>query len=112
MARVPGQGEVIFVSFPYTDLTATKVRPAIVLTRLKKDDVLICQVTSNAYADPNAIELQPSAFAEGQLPRVSYAQSGKLFTCHKSLVRMRVGKINDETLQRIIDAIIALLKRK
>lgn len=67
MAAVPGRGDVVFVTFPYTDLSDAKPRPAVVLATLRRGDLLICQVTSKSYADPNAIELDQGAFADGEL---------------------------------------------
>jgi len=108
--RLPAQRDVIFVSFPYTDLTAKKVRPAIVLAQVKQDDMLICQVTSRSYADPRAIELRPDAFDEGSLPKKSYVQTGKLFTCHPSLVTQHVGRLQTDVMTSIVEAIVRLLK--
>jgi mRNA interferase MazF len=42
-------------------------------------------VTSNPYADPNAVELTEESFGEGSLQRVSYARPGKLFTANADL---------------------------
>lgn len=110
MEGLPEKGEVIFVSFPYTDLSAAKSRPAVVLAQVRKDDVLICQVTSRSYADPRAIELGPDAFAQGGLPRVSYAQAGKLFTCHRRLIESRVAKLAPGPLGLVIGTIVELLQ--
>jgi mRNA interferase MazF len=107
----PTQGQVIFVSFPYSDLTATKVRPAVVLAQVKKDDVLICQVSSRSYADPHAIEIGLDAFSDGSLPKTSYVQTGKLFTCHVSLIHQQVGTLRVQVLDTIKRSVIELIRQ-
>jgi len=43
---------------------------------VSRGDYVLCQVTSNPYADPNAVELTEESFIEGSLQRVSYARPG------------------------------------
>ena len=77
--------QVILLPFPFSDLSASKLRPALILADAGKGDWLLCQITSNPYADSLAVELNNADFAEGGLQRVSYARPGKLFTAHETL---------------------------
>ena len=70
--ETPSAGSVVLVPFPFSDLSESKLRPAVVLAEISRDDLVCCQVTSNPYADPNAVELTDEDFAEGSLKRVSY----------------------------------------
>jgi mRNA interferase MazF len=45
------KGEVVVVPFPFSDLTASKRRPALVIADLDGDDVILCQITSQAIKD-------------------------------------------------------------
>ncbi|MGI9188716.1 MAG: hypothetical protein ACR2F9_01120 [Longimicrobiaceae bacterium] len=47
-------GSVVLVPFPFSDLSQFKLRPAAVLAEAGRGDYLLCQVTSNLYADPRA----------------------------------------------------------
>ncbi|MCS3642779.1 hypothetical protein [Salinibacter ruber] len=69
------------------------------LAEISRDDFVLCQVTSNPYADPNAVELTDEEFAEGGLKRVSYARPGKLFTANLLLFE-RGGSAHGETENR------------
>jgi len=40
------KGEVVVIPFPFSDLTQAKRRPALVVTRLEGDDLILCQITS------------------------------------------------------------------
>ena len=42
--------QVVLLPFPFSDLTASKLRPALVLANSGKGDWVLCQITSNPYA--------------------------------------------------------------
>jgi len=70
----PSAGSVVLVHFPFSDLSASKLRPAVVLARASDEDHVLCQVTGSPYSDPAAIRLDDSDFATGSLQRVSFAR--------------------------------------
>lgn len=47
----PVAGEVVVLPFPQTDLQAGKRRPALVVASLPGEDVILCQITSQARND-------------------------------------------------------------
>jgi mRNA interferase MazF len=51
------KGDVVVTPFPFSDLSATKKRPALVVATLTGDDVILCQITSQSIADSYAIPL-------------------------------------------------------
>lgn len=103
-------GAVVLVAFPFSDLSRSKLRPAVVLAGVSRGDWILCQVTSNPYSDPQAIAPSDDAFARGSPRRESYARPGKLFTANQGLVARQVGSPNDETLGRIVEAVVGLLR--
>ena len=107
----PAVGAVVLVPFPFSDLSQSKLRPAVVLAGVGHGDSMLCQVTSNAYVDPLATELPAADFAHGSLRRTSYARPGKLFTASDSLVVRQVGMLTPEARTRIVNAIMKLLQR-
>lgn len=102
-------GAVVLVPFPFSDLSASRLRPAVVLAEAGRGDWILCQITSNAYADPIAIELVTSDFAAGSLRRISYARPGKLFTANASLFTAEVASLSSEAFRRLMDAVIQVL---
>lgn len=72
----PSAGAVVVVRFPFSDLTNSKLRPAVVLADAGKNDWVLCQITSKAYADPSAVEIEDADFAGGSLNQTSYARPG------------------------------------
>ena len=104
----PSAGEVVLVRFPFSDLSATKVRPA-VLAAAGRDDFVLCQITSNSYSEPLAIALGNADFATGGLLAASFARPGKLFTANSSLIFRQVGQLQHAAFTRLLDGVIALL---
>lgn len=106
----PSAGDVVLVPFPFTDLSTTKVRPAVCLADAGRGDWVLCQVTSNAYGDPVAESLAATDFSTGGLPVTSFARPGRLFTANSSLLVGIVGRLNAVAFQRIIEATIRVLR--
>jgi mRNA interferase MazF len=107
----PSAASVVLVSFPFSDLSRTKLRPAVVLACAGLDDWVLCQVTSNAYADAHAVEISDPDFLSGGLQRTSYARPGKLFTANRSLIVAEVGKLKGHPFESIIEAVVKLLRK-
>jgi mRNA interferase MazF len=101
---------VVMVAFPFSDLTQTKLRPAVVIAGAERGDWVLCQVTSNAYADPHAVALTGSDFMSGGLRVTSYARPGKLFTGNQHLIVSEVGTLNGVAFARVVQAVTALVQ--
>jgi mRNA interferase MazF len=86
-------GQVVIVLFPFSDLAASKLRPAVVLAEVGRGDWILWQITSKPYGDPRAIILEQGDFASGSLRLTSFVRPGKLFTAHASLVTGQVGEL-------------------
>ncbi len=63
----PPVGSVVLVPFPFSDLSNSKKRPAVVVARAGRGDWILCQITSNPYSDPNSIPLDFRDFVHGGL---------------------------------------------
>lgn len=102
--------DVVLVSFPFSDLSQAKLRPAVVLANAGRKDWILCQVTSNRYADRKALEIVNGDFLKGSLQRTSYARPGKLFTANHSLIVSQVGTLKPDIFKSIIEAVVKLLR--
>lgn len=106
----PTTGSVVLVTFPFSDLSQNKLRPAVVLARASRSDWVLCQITSNVYSDPRAIEITDRSFDSGSLRLVSYARPGKLFTGNESLVIASVGRLTAEAFKKVVETVIDLMR--
>ena len=107
---VPSAGEVVLVPFPFSDLSQTKLRPAVCLAPAGRGDWVLCQITSNAYGDPLALPLVEGDFAAGGLRVASFARPGKLFTASAGLMVRSVGVLTPEALGRLLESVASLFQ--
>jgi mRNA interferase MazF len=75
-----------------------------------RGDWVQCQITSSPYGDPAAVPLDNPDFASGGLLVASFARPGKLFTANVGLIVRSVGTLTDAAFQRVLDAVIMLLR--
>jgi len=102
-------GSVVLVSFPFSDLSHAKLRPAVVLAKVSHGDLILCQITSNPYSDSTAIKLTAAQFLNGFLERESFVRPGKLFTANEKIIVREIGILLEECRQTIVKHIIELL---
>jgi mRNA interferase MazF len=98
------------VPFPFSDLSQSKLRPALVLADAGREDWILCQITSNPYSDPYVVGIADEDFIAGSLRLVSYARPGKLFTANQSLVVSQIGNLKKESFRKVLDAVVSLLQ--
>jgi mRNA interferase MazF len=106
----PVKGDVVVVPFPFSDLTTAKRRPAIVLATLRGDDVILCQVTSQAIRDEYAVPLAEGDFADGSLRRPSNARPNRIFTADTRLILYRVGRLMPVSIGELVEAVVRILR--
>jgi mRNA interferase MazF len=105
-------GQVVIVRFPFSDLTASKLRPAVVLAEAGRGDWILCQITSKPYGDGKAIPLDDPDFAQGSLRVTSFVRPGKLFTAHGSLVANQVGELQPVKFSFIREAVVRMIQKQ
>jgi mRNA interferase MazF len=101
---------VVSVRFPFSDLSQTKLRPAVVLADAGRDDWILCQVTSKPYGDARAVMLTEESFATGSLRVNSYARPGKLFTANRNLMVNYIGVLKGEAYVRLIERVVEVVR--
>lgn len=103
-------GDVVVMDFPFSDLSGSKMRPAVIVAAAGGSDYVACQITSNSGADPRAVTLTAASFAAGGLKVTSYARPGKLFTASAKLVLKVVGRLTDGIRDQLKTAVIDIVK--
>jgi mRNA interferase MazF len=105
------RGDVVILNFPFSDLSQTKRRPALVLAALRGDDIVLCQITSRASADEYSLPLESADFTSGGLNQSSRIRPNRLFTADEGIVRYRAGHISDGKLNQVLDRLIAIFRQ-
>jgi|SRR3989344_5984861 len=104
------KGDVIVLSFPFSDLSSSKKRPALVLSNIVDNDLILCQITSQQRFDKSSIPLEDSDFKKGKLSLISNIRPNKLFTADKEIIDYKIGSLNEKKLKEVIDIIIKILR--
>ena len=94
-------GDVVAISWPYTDMSASKRRPAVVLAHSTYNDYIMCPITSRAGKDEFSIELNSKNFTTGGLKHDSFVCSNRIMTLNIISVCKKVGTIDSATLTNI-----------
>ncbi len=105
------KGDVVIVPFPFSDLTQTKRRPALVIATLSGDDLILCQITSQSRTDSYAIAITNEDFASGGLNQDSNIRPNKLFTSDRQIILYQVGQLKLEKIAEVIAQIIEILQQ-
>jgi mRNA interferase MazF len=101
-------GNIVLVTFPFSNLKRKKIRPALVLAKAEFDNLILCQITSKPYTSKSAIRIESTDFIEGKLPVVSYIRPDKLFTADTSIIQKTAGKINKKIIDLVLQNIRVL----
>ena len=104
------KGDVVVVPFPFSDLTNAKRRPALVVTPLTENDVILCQITSGMVKDKYSIPLTEGDFTEGALKRDSNIRPNRIFTADRSIIRYKIGHLSHGKIEDVIEKMIEIIR--
>ena len=107
------KGDIVFVRFPYTDLSITKPRPALVLHE-EKDEEVLAYISSRVPivpSDTDVLVLRRESFFEATgLKRDSVIKLSVLTTLKNWFIEGLFGEV-DDTLRDQINAKLASFYR-
>lgn len=104
------KGDVVVIPFPFSDLSGSKRRPALVLADLPGDDVLLCQITSQQTKDNFSVPLTAAGFSNGSLPSDSYIRATRIFTADKNIIIRSAGFVKADVINAVVQIIIAVIQ--
>lgn len=107
---LPSKRSIVLIRFPFSDLSKSKLRPALVIASTVKDDYILCQITSKNYGDIKSIKLIDSDFEIGSLRKTSFIRYTKIFTANNSIIFTELGILKEKKFDKIIDSLIEFLK--
>lgn len=96
------RGEVVLVPFPFTDLSTTQMRPAVVVSTddytAGTGDIIVVMVTSQPHSLPTDCALQDWSAAGLLYP--SWVRA-KIVSLERSLIRHTIGRMSDRDLAEV-----------
>jgi mRNA interferase MazF len=105
------KGEVVILPFPFSDLSNSKRRPALIVATLKGNNLILCQITSQKKEDKDAIALNISDFEKGKLNLNSFILPDKIFTAEDSIVEYKTGILKKGKIREVQDKLCEIFTR-
>jgi len=105
------KGDVVVVPFPFSDLTQAKRRPALVISKLEGDDLILCQITSQAIRDNYAISIDDKDFETGSLKQSSNVRPNRIFTADSHIVLYKIGNLSATKVNEIIGKVVEIIQK-
>ncbi len=94
-------GEIVLIKFPYSDLTNSKKRPALVIGLAEFGNVILCQITSSTFSSNISIEITERDITKGALPVTSYIRPDKIFTADTTIIAKKLGLLNPRKIVQV-----------
>ena len=104
------KGDVVVMPFPFSDLSSSKRRPALVVANLEGEDIILCQITSVSRRDKYSLVMQNQDFLSGSLNQQSMIRPNRLFTAERSIINYKVGSIKQEKKKEVESKIVEIFK--
>jgi mRNA interferase MazF len=109
------KGDVVLIPFPFTDLTQTKLRPAVVLyIQPEGENVTLCFISSQNLDRTNddefEIESSHPEFVTTGLKFASKVKVSRMVTVEKRLIQRKLGFLGSQLIADLDRTLISVLQ--
>ena len=102
------KGDIVLITFPFTDLSGSKLRPTVVLTDTELD-VTVCFITTQLqWQDTSDVQLLPTS--SNGLRKQSLIKTSKIATLDKTLAKGLLGRLTVTELNDLNSKLKILLQ--
>ena len=101
--------DIALVDFPFSDLTKTKKRPALVISSIEGENSIFCQITTKRRNFQKYEIILKKEDCHGDIRFDSFIYLDMIFTLHKSLVHGKIGEVKNTKINEIINQKIKLV---
>ncbi len=100
------QWDIVWVSFPYSDLSGKKIRPSLIVSNNSYNsggnDIIICALTSNLGHPEHKIAISQDDLISGTLAVPSAVKADKIMQASKKLVLKKFAELGPEKFSETI----------
>ena len=90
------KGDIVLITFPFTDLSGSKLRPAVILAETTRD-LRVCFITTQLqWQEATDVQLLPTSL--NGLKKQSLIRTSKIATLEKVLAKGHLGQLNTNEL--------------
>lgn len=107
------RGEIVWVRFPFTDVSATKVRPALILSNEivnRTGDYLLMQITSKLRGDHLSLLIGQNHFKGNPLLMEGELRLHKIFILNQRLITGTITQVTEEFVKKVIVELTKLIQ--
>ena len=101
------KGDIVLLSFPFTDLKGKKVRPALVLVVSDLDVIVAFITTQFKWQNSFDILLEPNDL--NGLKKTSLLRLSKITTIDKDLILGKLGELDSLDMKNINNSLLKIL---
>ena len=109
------QQNLVLMKFPFSNQEESKIRPGIIISNNeyndKKQDVLVCAITSNLTYEEYSILIENKDLLNGSILIKSKIRADKILLIEKKLIIKVLAKLNDEVFDSLVEKIVTIIKR-
>ena len=102
------KGDIVLITFPFTDFSGSKLRPAVILADTNEDVTVTFITTQLKWREPTDVLLTPTSNKRLKLP--SLIRTSKIATLDKTLIKGQIGKLSIAELKNLNDKLKLILK--
>lgn len=101
LKNMPSRGDIVLIPFPFSDLTGQKIRPAVILSKDNRNDVILVFITSkNKITKPTvAVPIEPTK--TNGLKVSSMIICDKIATLDKKIILGSIGVVDTVTMKKV-----------
>jgi mRNA interferase MazF len=96
--------DIVLINFPFSDLKRSKIRPAIIISALEGENLILCQITTKKRTISKYEVKLNKNFCGGDIRFDSNIYTNMIFTLHKSLIINKIGYIKENEIKKEIDS--------
>ncbi|WP_156290116.1 type II toxin-antitoxin system PemK/MazF family toxin [Oceanobacillus salinisoli] len=108
------QGDIVLIPIPFSDLTNSKQRPVLVISRdcynKMTEDIVVAAITSKLRNLDYSVIIDSKDLTEGELKVRSEIRADKIYTLSKEIIRKKFGQVNIEVLDSVRTKVNNLIK--
>lgn len=111
---IVNQREIVFIPFPYTDLTNTKKRPVLILSNKEynqnNQDIICCALTSKRGNFLKGIKIESRDLDFGKLEYDSVVIPCKLVSLNQNIIIKKIGKLSIQKSKDVVNFLNVRIK--
>ena len=102
------KGDIVLITFPFTDLSGSKLRPAVILTDSALD-LTVCFITTQLqWQEATDVQIMPAS--SNGLKKQSLIRTSKIATLDKTLAKGLLGRLTSNELSDLNDKLKTLFR--